>query len=197
MAHSIDGIIIGGGVQGLVLCGLLVEKGFNAIVISESHEEQSLVNHGYMHTGCIFPSPNDLLKDWPSDIIETLKKDQNKILFSGPSSFMETFKKQWNGNNTTFNSTSIPTCFENGGMSQFEFAEIEDFVFCKNSLINVLGEKVANRVYYGNISSLSNNENIVNITLQQKDGNSIEFEYVYIFIMLMLYFVLKLIIFFI
>lgn len=163
--------IIGGGAQGLTLLEYFQSKGISSVILTKSIEDypnsQSELNHGYMHQGYIFPAkgaiePN-LLEDWPETLLTNIKnqnQNQNYTYLVGPSSFLKNFTSLWDSNSIPYKQAETPAYFKNGSsIEEMNFIEIDDFTYNKTLLLDSLGEKHSDKIFYGDINSIQHSEN--------------------------------------
>lgn len=166
-SFAVDVLVVGGGVQGLVLLSELKRNGYSAVLVTNSDlgAGQTLHSHGILNSG--YPYPRE-------DLRNSLKQDwlpfarRNGLQLYGDNSFYmlippETWaglREGWDAfgyAHETVPSTSLPTGLQDSDLfresAQTLTVQIKEYTFPKRQLVRILAEGMQDRILRGDITA--------------------------------------------
>lgn len=160
---KIDVLLIGGGIQGLLLLDILVAKGYKVGLVTNASlgHGQSLHAHGLLESGYTIPKP-DLRASVVDDWLPYLKKKKVDIygdwymLMSDEQ--LRVFRLAWENGGYPYEivpPNSIPSVYRKGDLfatgQNVNAVKIKDYCFPKRQLIRSFANSHAGQIVIGDI----------------------------------------------
>jgi hypothetical protein len=164
---AIDVLVVGGGVQGLVLLNALKQKGYSTVLVTNSDlgAGQTLHSHGSLNSGYLNPRKDlrDSLKyDWlPLAGRSKLQLyGENQFYLLIPPEQLEQLREKWNAfgyENEIVPRNSLPTGFQEGeifqGNTETQIVKIKEYTFPKKQLVRFFSDKLSDQIITGRVTA--------------------------------------------
>jgi len=166
-AIPINVLLVGGGVQGLLLLNRLVEAGYSTALVTNSDlgAGQTLHSHGILNSGYPYPTGElraSLKRDWLPFArrtgLQLYGEDHFYVLI--PPEPLEKLRQGWNEfgyEHQTVLPDTLPAGFRESERlradSQTGVVKIEEYTFPKRQLVRILSDPVRDRIIRGEITA--------------------------------------------
>lgn len=164
---SVDILIIGGGVQGLVLLRHLTQHGYACVLVTNGDlgSGQTLHSHGFFNSG--YPFLRHELRDALKQTVLPAVRERRLQLYGendgyivAPPPAMEAWRKGWDVHGYDYEEAlpaSLPAGFQDGvlfrGAPPARAVKIREYSFPKRQLVKLLSDGLLDRVIRGDVAS--------------------------------------------
>lgn len=165
--HRVDVLIVGGGMQGLVLLEALSERGFSSALVSDAPlgHGQALHGHGLLESGYMKPKPElraSVVQDWLPYMRRNGVDVYGEWFVISPDDPLEQLRPAWEAGGYPYevrSASDLPDAYRGADLSsaagRCHVVAIDDYCFPKRQLIAALARGHEGRIVLGEPESFA------------------------------------------